>query len=54
MLTKCKLDGVLVSDICGEDEGDKYELYVGPCEEWLRHGIIMSIGIVSVDSWGDD
>ena len=43
-----------MSDICGEGKGDGYELYVCPCEEWSRHDIMMSIGIVSVDSLGDD
>ncbi len=42
-----------MGDICGEGDDDEYELYVCPHEEFLQHGIIMSIGVVSVNTKGE-
>ncbi len=54
-LTKTDLAGAFGGAACDEEAvlDDGYELYISPHEELLQHGLIMSLGIISVNAAGE-
>ncbi len=54
-LTKFDLAGVSAGATCGDESAmsDEYELYISPHEELLQHGLIMSLGIISLTAAGE-
>ena len=52
-LTGTVLPDISESYICGEDrDNDEYELFMYPYEELLQQGVIMSVGVITVNKRG--